>query len=266
MGPSVYFTVNREVGVSTSTPRLPPSPRLLAVAVTGFVLVHAAAVGVVWVNGQGPAPPDPVRVGPDADPARLLAAAGANGRALPRETTVTLRYRENGTVRYRATVHDDPNRARFSRTQTAGEGTLASPDIYVTGYGRWVDGGKGWYWTGVPDATAYGDLLRGLVLFDPRDPPAGTYAAEEYRNGTVVVRSDAVLPPWDLGLDEPREVRYHVEFVDDVPLVTRVVARGETSEWVVTQRRGATVERPEALPPFTPREAFARLLNGVLSA
>lgn len=250
----------------TSTPGLPPSPRLLAVAVTGLLLVHTAAVGVVWVSGQGPAPPDPVRVGPDADPARLLAAAGANGRALPRETNATLRYRENGTIRYQATLHDDPSAAHFSRTQTAGEGTVASPEIYVTGYGRWVDRGRGWYWTGVPDATTYGDLRRGVVLFDPQDDPPGTHTTEQYRNGTVVVRSDAVLPPWDLGLDEPHETRYHVEFVDGVPFVTRVVARGETSEWVVTQRRGATVERPEGLPPFTPREAFARLLNGVLSA
>lgn len=235
----------------------PPRSRELALTVAALVLVHAVAFGVVWRAAGVPDAPAPERVAPGAPPERLLRTAAYNAHVVPTRSTAVLRYRENGTVRARSERVDDPRRGRL-RFSTRGE-VFSPRERYLLPWGEWTRGHDGWVWTGSPQADGYLAVERGVLYYhDEVDHDATRHA-----NGSVTVRGAYVPLPWDAGISDPLEVTFHLEFEDGRPFLTRLVARGEHSQWTVTQRRGASVERPNPLPPVTFREVVARLVHGV---
>lgn len=244
----------------------PTSRRLtLAVAVLAL-LVTAGALGVLWTEGEGPDPPDPVRVDAAADPSRLLGAAARNELAFPRRATAVLYDRASGSVRYRARVADDPAAARFHRTvlhRASGLPSEGADATYLTGYGGWVREGGEWHRS--RRETRYGDVYRGLVKTDFGAFEGATYEKRVHPNGSVTVRVGNVSSPGYPFVEGRGTLTYRLGFVDGAPFPERVVVRSVSSdrEWVVDQTYGATVERPDGLGPPTLREVAERLRSGL---
>jgi len=246
---------------------MPPRSRAFALGCVLLVALHAGAVGTLWASGAAPESPEPRTVDRPADPATLLVAAAKNDAALPMRSDVEITDPADGTTVGRAHVAADPTEGRVrARVPVRRPSAPFDADgIYLTAWGRWEREGSEWRYSG-GSADAYrGTSAR---LFFPVPERAEKVRTTRHGNGTVTVRLVDARP--SLGLfsvaGDDATLVYRIAFDDGTPYVEAAKATPAADGGLavtVERRRGATVQRPDGLPPATPREVGDRLRTGV---
>jgi len=244
-----------------------PCPRAFALGCVLLVALHAGAVGTLWASGAAPESPEPRTVDRPADPATLLVAAAKNDAALPMRSDVEVTDPADGTTVGRAHVAADPTegRARARVPVRRPSAPFDADAVYLTAWGRWEQEGSEWRYSG-GSANAYrGTNAR---LFFPVPERAEEVRTTRHENGTVTVRLVDVRPsPGMLSFaGDGATLVYRIAFDDGIPYVAAAKAIPAPDGGLavtVERRRGATVRRPDGLPPATLREAGDRLRTGV---
>lgn len=173
--------------------------------------------------------------------------------------------RADGARDIRVRVRTDPERARVRARVLEGsaEGLLRGEDIYITAWGRWTHEESSWWFAA--RESAYRPRNARLVF--PAPERAGSIEKTVHEDGSVTIRLEEANPAFGLlSFAGPNAtVTYRIAYSEAVPYVAAASAEPAVADgFAVTmdRRRGATVERPDPLPPATWDEVLARLEAG----
>lgn len=245
---------------------MPSKHRQFVVICSLLVLIHLGSVSALWVNSTDPSVPPPVSEGPDADGAKLLAAAHHNDAVLSTTTDVRLisAQNESSVTEFRIATDPATGHIRGQLLEHGPKNPLAGQDVYITPWGRWIRHTDAWKYESGSQAAYNPEDARIL-----RPPIHSTTGIEKtvHENNTVTITLRNSDPRLGLLSFAGSNVtsHYRIAFQDGHPYVVAASAEATTEDGLrvhVQRRRGARIQRPTDAPRISSRELRDRLVEG----